>query len=80
WLRESGRVEYVKATLESAKTAIRDLSFFEGITPAIQTAHALGWACQTAAQMKPEQVVVVMMAEDLDKDIWDIGRLMGAPL
>ena len=80
WLRDSGRVEYLKASLESAKTAIRDLSFFEGITPAIQTAHALGWACQAAAQMKPEQVVVVMMAEDVDKDIWDIGRLMGAPL
>lgn len=80
WLRECGRVEYVKATLESAKTAIRDFSYFEGITPAIETAHALGWACEAAAQMTPEQVVVVMMAEEVEKDIWDIGRMMGAPI
>jgi len=25
-------------------------------------------------------VVVVMVAEDAEKDIWDIGRLMGAPM
>ena len=80
WLRETGRVEYLKANLDAAKKAIRDLSYFEGITPAIETAHALGWACQAAAAMKPEQVVVVMVAEDAEKDIWDIGRLMGAPM
>jgi tryptophan synthase beta chain len=80
WLRETGRVEYIKASLEAAKSAIRDLSYHEGIIPAIETAHALGWACQAAAQMKPEQVVVVMVAEDVDKDMWDIGRLMGAPV
>ncbi len=80
WLRETGRVEYVKASLEAAKKAIRDLSYFEGITPAIETAHALGWACQAAAAMQPEQAVVLMMAEDAEKDIWDIGRLMGAPM
>ena len=80
WLRETGRVEYVEAGLEAAKKAIRDLSYFEGITPAIETAHALGWACQAAAAMQPEQAVVLMMAEDAEKDIWDIGRLMGAPM
>ncbi len=80
WLRETGRVEYVKHTLEAAKKAIRDLSFFEGITPAIETAHALAWTCQAAAAMQPEQAVVLMMAEDSDKEIWDIGRLMGAPI
>jgi len=80
WLRETGRIEYAKAGLDAAKKAIRDLSYFEGITPAIETAHALGWACQAAAAMRPDQVVVLMMVEDAEKDIWDIGRLMGAPM
>jgi len=80
WLRETGRIEYASAGLDAAKKAIRDLSYFEGITPAIETAHALGWACQAAAAMQPDQVVVLMMAEDAEKDIWDIGRLMGAPM
>lgn len=80
WLKASGRVEYLKSTLEAAKKAIRDLSYYEGVIPAIRTAYALGWACQTATTMKPEQAVVVVMAEDVEKDIWDIGRLMGAPV
>jgi tryptophan synthase beta chain len=80
WLRETGRIEYATASLDAAKKAIRDLSYFEGITPAIETAHALGWACQAAAAMQPDQVVVLMMVEDAEKDIWDIGRLMGAPM
>jgi len=80
WLRETGRVEYHKTTLEAAKKAIRDLSYFEGITPAIETAHALAWACHAATAMTPEQAVVLMMAEDSEKEIWDIGRLMGAPM
>jgi len=80
WLRETGRVEYHQTTLDAAKKAIRDLSYFEGITPAIETAHALAWACHAATAMKPEQAVVLMMAEDSEKEIWDIGRLMGAPM
>lgn len=80
WLKASGRVEYLKSTLELAKKAIRDLSYYEGIIPAIKTAYALGWACQTASSLKPEQAVVVVVAEDVEKDIWDIGRLMGAPV
>lgn len=79
WLKASGRVEYVKVSADVAKKAIHDLSHQEGFVPAIQTAHALGWACQAAAMMRPEQVVAVVMSESEEKDIWDIGRLMGAP-
>ena len=80
WLRESGRVEYQRATQEQAKMAVQELSRLEGIIPAVETAHAMGWAFEAAAKMKPDQVVVVMMAEDAEKDAWDIGRMMGASL
>jgi len=80
WFQASGRVEYVKASEEQAKKAIRDLASYEGIVPAIETAHALGWACDAAAAMPSDQAVAVVIAEDVDKSIWDVGRLMGAPL
>jgi len=80
WFKASGRVEYVKATQESAKRAIRDLGTHEGFIPAIETAYAIGWACEAAAKMSREQVVAVLVSEDVEKDIWDIGRMMGAPM
>jgi tryptophan synthase beta chain len=76
WLRSSGRVEYLSSTLAHARRAVRDLGAYEGILPAIQTAAALGWAFDQAANMKPEQVVVVMIAEDAAKDIWELRQLM----
>jgi tryptophan synthase beta chain len=77
WLRETGRVEYRTAGIEQAKQAIRDLSLCEGLIPAIETAYALGWACEAAAAMPQDHAVVVAMAEDADKDAWDMARLMG---
>jgi len=80
WLKASGRVEYVKGAVAAAKKAVYDVSKHEGVIPAIQTAYALGWACQEAARMNPEQTVIVMMAESVDKNIWQIGKAMGVPL
>mgnify|MGYP001796315515 CR=1 FL=1 len=45
----------------------------------IQTAHAVAWAMQEARRLKPDQVIVVLIAETVDKDIWEIGRAMGVP-
>ena len=78
-LKSSGRVEYVKVGVEQVKQAIRDLSHKEGLIPAIQTAHAVAWAIQTARTMQPDQVIVVLISETVDKDIWDIGRALGVP-
>lgn len=80
WLKASGRVEYVKVAAAAAKKAVNDLSRFEGIIPAIQTSYAIAWACQEAARMKPDQNVIVMLAENVDKNIWQIGKAMGVPL
>jgi tryptophan synthase beta chain len=80
WLKASGRVEFVKTQTAAAKKAILDLSRCEGIVPAIETSYALAWACQTAATMSREQNIVVFMGENVEKDIWEIGKAMGVPL
>ena len=80
WLKASGRVEFVKALSGAAKKAILDLSRCEGIVPAIETSYALAWACQAAAKMSHEQNVVVYLGENVEKDIWEIGKAIGVPL
>jgi tryptophan synthase beta chain len=80
WLKASGRVEYVSTTAAAAKKAINDLSRNEGIIPAVQTAYAIAWACQESTRMKPEQSIIVMISENVDKNIWQIGKSMGVPL
>lgn len=80
WLKASGRVEYVRTTPAAAKRAISDLSRHEGIITAIQTAYAMAWACQAAKEMSREQTIVVLLAENVDKNIWEIGKAMGVPL
>lgn len=80
WLKASGRVEYVKGNVAQAKRAVYDVSKHEGVIPAIQTAYALGWACQEAARMRPDQSLIVIVAESVDKNIWQIGKAMGIPI
>lgn len=77
FLKASGRVEYVKGSTAEAKKMIIALSREEGLVPAIETAHAIAWAAQAAQAMKPEQAIVVMLAESADKDVWEIQRAMG---
>ena len=80
WLKATGRIDYEQTTAAAAKKAISDMSRYEGIVPAIETAYAIAWACQAAAGMKKEQSIIVLLAENVDKNIWDIGKAMGVPL
>lgn len=76
-LKASGRVQYVEAGAKQAREAMNLLSRHEGIIPAIQTAYAVAWACDAARKMNQEQMIVVMLAENSDKDIWDIAKTFG---
>ena len=80
WLRESGRVEYPAGDSAAAKEAVSLMSRLEGLTPPIETAHALAWACNEARGMQRNQAVVVAVCEHADKDILKIGQSMGVPL
>jgi tryptophan synthase beta chain len=75
-LKASARVEYVQTPRSAARQALQDLARLEGVIAPIETAHALAWACEAARALKPQQSIVVMMAEPADKDTWDIKRLL----
>src|SRR5205807_2380788 len=53
YLHDAGRVEYVSATDAEALAAFKTLSQLEGITPALESAHAVAHALKVAREMKP---------------------------
>jgi tryptophan synthase beta chain len=77
FLKASGRVDYVAGDIDTARKAIRDLARLLGMVPALSMAPVIGRACQEAARMKPEQAIVVMLAENADRDLLKINRVFG---
>ncbi|HBK85175.1 MAG TPA: tryptophan synthase subunit beta, partial [Firmicutes bacterium] len=76
--RDSGRAEYVVITDAEALQAFRLLSQIEGIIPAIESAHAVAYACKLAPTLNPEQSIVVNLSGRGDKDVEQIATLLAA--
>ncbi|ARA92773.1 tryptophan synthase subunit beta [Rhodothermaceae bacterium RA] len=69
FLKDAGRVQYRAATDAETMEAVKLLSRTEGIIPALETAHALAALPALAAEMRPDQVVVVNCSGRGDKDM-----------
>lgn len=76
-LYDTGRAEYVPVTDEEAVEAFEYLSRIEGIIPAIESSHALAYACKLAPQMGKDQIIVVNISGRGDKDVAAIARYRG---
>jgi len=69
YLHDAGRVRYVSATDAEALAAFQTLSELEGITPALESAHAVAHALKLARELTPEQLIVVNLSGRGDKDV-----------
>ena len=79
-LFDSGRAKYVPVTDEEAVQAFEYLSRTEGIIPAIESAHAISYACKLAPTMSPDQIIVINVSGRGDKDVAAIARYRGEDL
>ncbi len=77
WLKDIGRVNYVPVTDLDALKAFRELTRLEGIIPALESSHAVACACKLAAEMSPDQFVVVNLSGRGDKDIHTVAAIDG---
>jgi tryptophan synthase beta chain len=77
WLKDIGRVNYVVANDDEALRAFHTLTRIEGIMPALETSHALAYAEKLAAQMTPQQMIIVNLSGRGDKDILTVAELDG---
>jgi tryptophan synthase beta chain len=76
YLKESGLAEYVSATDDDALEGFRALARSEGILPALEPAHAIGWLL---ARPLPEgSSVLVNVSGRGDKDLDTVRAALGA--
>ena len=78
YLKDNGRAEYVSITDDEALAAFHKLCRTEGIIPALESSHAVAYAMQLAATMKPDQHLLVNLSGRGDKDIGTVADLSGA--
>jgi len=77
WLKDIGRVNYVAANDDEALAAFHRLTRVEGIMPALETAHAMAYAERLAADMTPDEHIIVNLSGRGDKDILTVAAIEG---
>lgn len=74
WLRDLKRTEYTHVTDAEALDAFRLLSRTEGILPALESSHAVAYACQLAGTLGGDAKILVNLSGRGDKDIETISN------
>ena len=77
WLKDSGRAEYVAVSDEDALRAFHEVSEFEGIIPALETAHAFAYLDTLMKEFDSSANVVVNVSGRGDKDINTVAEIDG---
>jgi tryptophan synthase beta chain len=77
WLRDLGRTEYTYATDDEALEGVKLLSRFEGIIPALESAHAVAHLVKLAPTMRKDEIILVNLSGRGDKDLGTIMKEMG---
>ncbi|HWQ29192.1 MAG TPA: tryptophan synthase subunit beta [Dehalococcoidia bacterium] len=80
YLKETGRAEYVAATDAEALAGFRLLAETEGIIPALEPAHAVGYLPKLAPTLAPGSVVLLGLSGRGDKDMETVAKALGVEL
>jgi tryptophan synthase beta chain len=76
WLYDSGRAEYAWVGDDDALAAFQRLARLEGILPALESAHAVAYACRILPQLASDQVVLVNLSGRGDKDVSSVQNAL----
>ncbi|MEK8088298.1 tryptophan synthase subunit beta [Thermithiobacillus plumbiphilus] len=76
YLKDIGRAEYVAITDSEAIAAFHRLTRTEGIMPALESSHAIAQGFKLAAEMRPEQSIIINLSGRGDKDIHSVAEYM----
>ena len=77
WLRDLQRAEYTYCTDEQALAGFQALCHFEGIIPALESAHAIGYLLEFAPTLPKDQVILVNLSGRGDKDLGTVMSVLG---
>jgi len=73
-LRDAGRARYELCTDDEALAAFELLARREGILPALESSHALGWVVRNAGALKGRRLLVNLSGRG-DKDLDTVARV-----
>jgi len=68
-LKEQGRIDYDYATDDAALDAFAKLSRWEGIIPALESAHAIAHVIKVAQKMRADEIIIANLSGRGDKDV-----------
>jgi tryptophan synthase beta chain len=77
WLHDRQRAEYAWIGDTEALEAFQRLAREEGILPALESAHAVAYACRVAPAMRRDQVLLVNLSGRGDKDVISVQKALG---
>jgi tryptophan synthase beta chain len=80
WLKDTGRAEYVTIDDDEALAAFHDLCRYEGIIPALESAHALAYAAKLAPGLAKDKILLVNLSGRGDKDMHTVAEKSGIKL
>lgn len=76
YLKDSKRVKYDAVTDDEAVKAFLMLAKYEGIIPALESAHAIAYAIKIAKKMSKSETIIVTLSGRGDKDVEVVGRYL----
>ncbi|MDP7674565.1 MAG: tryptophan synthase subunit beta [Dehalococcoidia bacterium] len=77
YLKDSERATYVSATDNDALEGFRLLSRTEGIIPALEPAHAIGYMMKWVPTLSKDQTVLLLLSGRGDKDLETVAAASG---
>jgi tryptophan synthase beta chain len=74
WLRDLGRAEYTWIGDAAALAAFQSLARLEGIIPALESSHAVAYACRLAQELGENAQILVNLSGRGDKDVQSVAK------
>ena len=76
YLQEIDRVQYQAVTDKEAVEAFQILCHTEGIIPALESSHALAYACKIIPDLNKQEIVVINLSGRGDKDVNSLKKVL----
>jgi tryptophan synthase beta chain len=76
YLKDKGKVKYGYIQDVEALEAFKVLSEYEGIVPALESAHAIAYAAKIAPELSKDNIIVVNLSGRGDKDMDTVYKLL----
>jgi tryptophan synthase beta chain len=80
YLKDTGRADYVAVDDKGALEGFQLLCRTEGITPALESAHAVAYTAGLAPDLDKEQIIIINLSGRGDKDMGIVAGELGVDL